>query len=542
MRATVITPDGSLLVSGSEDNTIRLWSLPDGKYLRDLMDLKINYNNVKGNSYEGKDVYGRTVTFTQPCGSPIPAGAVCTCNCVPGSITIPKDHSQQFNSYGYCTCDLICTCNTVCTCQSVGGGGILRDVLVSQLMDVHFIPFQGRYIIYRPLKRLAFVGNKALVNYLRDRAASLELFRKDPKIETFLHQVGFDEEILPSLVEESAETLPVMAVLLMTNRCNLACTYCYAAAGSHTPQDMPWATARTLIRTAFENARANGDSKFALSFHGGGEPTLNWSVLKKAVDYAQNLPLACDISLASNGVWSPSKRDFICENIDQVTLSFDGVKAVHDAQRPHRSGRGSFREVFETIRSLDTAAVNYGIRMTVLPNTIDRLHESVEFLCRETGVRAIQIEGSFTIERGIYADPSLEAGNRFIEQFIQAARIAAEQDIQVTYSGARPWVIAHAFCLAPTRALIATPKGRLVACFEATDEEHPYARDFTIGRVGHEDLNLDLKAKKPFLTVRSLEKILVDPVSVIGIAVATACPGPWYPAPLIPFDAISTGS
>jgi hypothetical protein len=56
------------------------------------------------------------VTFTQPCGTPIPAGAVCVCNCVPGTI----GHSgRTFSTSGICTCDLVCTCNTVCTCLSV---------------------------------------------------------------------------------------------------------------------------------------------------------------------------------------------------------------------------------------------------------------------------------------------------------------------------------------------------------------------------------------------------------------------------------------
>ena len=58
VRDLAITPDGSLLVSGSEDETIRLWSLPDGKYLRNLTDLKINYKHVEGTAYEGKDIYG----------------------------------------------------------------------------------------------------------------------------------------------------------------------------------------------------------------------------------------------------------------------------------------------------------------------------------------------------------------------------------------------------------------------------------------------------------------------------------------------------
>ena len=41
-------------------------------------------------------------TYTMPCGSPIPPGAVCVCNCV----TVP----------GSCSCDKVCTCDAVCSC------------------------------------------------------------------------------------------------------------------------------------------------------------------------------------------------------------------------------------------------------------------------------------------------------------------------------------------------------------------------------------------------------------------------------------------
>ncbi len=53
---------------------------------------------------------GRTMTL--PCGSPIPAGWVCSCNCV----TAPKACSCD----RVCTCDRVCSCDGNCTCNSVG--------------------------------------------------------------------------------------------------------------------------------------------------------------------------------------------------------------------------------------------------------------------------------------------------------------------------------------------------------------------------------------------------------------------------------------
>jgi uncharacterized protein len=366
-------------------------------------------------------------------------------------------------------------------------------------MDTHFIAFNGQYLIYRPLKRLAFIGNQALVDYLKQRASAPAATLLQPEIEVFLNRVGYWEPAIPPEAKAGPSALrPTMAVLLMTNRCNLACIYCYAAAGSQAPLNMPWSIARAVIDAAADNARANGDTRFGLSFHGGGEPTLNWPVLKAAVKHARARTIPCDVSLASNGVWTPKTMDFVCRNINSVTLSCDGVKAVQDAQRPRRSCSGSFESVLRSIRALDAANVNYGIRMTVTPAAIEQLPEGVSFLCQETGVRAIQIEASFTVARGVYADLSPEQGERFVSAFLEGAQIASKRNVVVSYSGARPWVIAHAFCLAPTQALIATPEGRLVACFEAAGADHPYAREFTIGRVTPNGIEHDSAASTRF--------------------------------------------
>lgn len=120
VTGVAIGPDGNVLVTGSEDKTIRVWNLGTRTCERVLIDLDASYASSQGSQYGGTDIYGRSITYTLPCGSPVPAGAVCTCNCVPGTRTVPDNHSRQFGTGGICTCDLICTCNTICTCQSVG--------------------------------------------------------------------------------------------------------------------------------------------------------------------------------------------------------------------------------------------------------------------------------------------------------------------------------------------------------------------------------------------------------------------------------------
>ncbi len=79
-----ISPTSNLLVTGDYDGIIKLWAFPDMEEFGCLFDLKVSLPSVDGIEVS-VEVEGRTITYTLPCGAPIPPGAVCVCNCVAGS-------------------------------------------------------------------------------------------------------------------------------------------------------------------------------------------------------------------------------------------------------------------------------------------------------------------------------------------------------------------------------------------------------------------------------------------------------------------------
>jgi uncharacterized protein len=252
--------------------------------------------------------------------------------------------------------------------------------------------------------------------------------------------------------------------------------------------------ARVAIDAVSQNAQELGRSDFDLTFHGGGEPIQAWESLQSATRYARSRELPCRVSMVTNGIWSKSQREWILENLDHVSISFDGRPATQDRQRPTASGRGSSQAVLRTLHALDESGMPYGIRMTATGPWRGELSEDVRFICEETGCSAMQVEPAFNVRRGTHQGPTMEESAAFVEAFMAAFEIARRAGRQLTYSGARPWLVTQTFCTAPYTALIVTPAGDLVTCYEVTEDAHPLNDLSHIGEIADCHLCVDEEA------------------------------------------------
>lgn len=365
-------------------------------------------------------------------------------------------------------------------------------------MELHIVPVDetenaDRFILFRPLLGLAFVGNRAMVELVQATTQTIhpeELdLRGRQKAFDFLRQVGFLHPDPPLPAPPATQFQPTMAVLLMTNQCQLRCVYCYAAAGELPSEQLTIEQGRAAIDIVCQNAQALGQSQFEISFHGGGEPTYAWRVLRDCVTYARQKPLSARITLTSNGIWSTAQREWIRHHIDGLTLSWDGTPELQNRQRPFTAGQGSADVILAHIAELDKYHYPYSIRMTAT-NPWPGLVEGIRFICEYTGCQSIQVEPSFNQGRGGHGLADRDDCLAFAEAFLEALEITAQAGRRLMYSGARLGLVTSAFCTAPYNALIVRPGGGLVSCYEVTGATHPLARLSAIGQLQGDELQV----------------------------------------------------
>ena len=144
--------------------------------------------------------------------------------------------------------------------------------------------------------------------------------------------------------------------LHLAHDCNLACDYCFAKGGAFAGKRemMSAQTARAAIDWL---VRVSGPRRNLEIDFFGGEPLLNFGVLKETVDYARAIETAHSknfrFTVTTNGYrLTDEMADYLNENMHNIVVSIDGRAHVHDAVRKTPGGRGSHERVMRNAQKL----------------------------------------------------------------------------------------------------------------------------------------------------------------------------------------------
>lgn len=360
--------------------------------------------------------------------------------------------------------------------------------------DVYSIPVSNKYIIYAPLKGIAFIVNKDTVELLARIKQGKSIGKKSPEVQKALNLFQ-ESDILhttpesPKAVPNKTTFSPLTVTLFTTYDCNLRCIYCYSRGGEDIDY-MPLNIAKASIDLILKNAIENNEDKIHITFHGGGEPTLNWKVMVESMIYAKAMTKKhgkeVRASLTSNCILTEKEINWISKNIEYVNVSLDGTKEVQNKQRPSLIGDDSFDRVMSTLRHFEKLKTPYGIRTTITNDSIKTLKEFVKFICENLNAESIHIEPLFECGRCSTSGAMPPAPEIFIKEFFISLNEAAKYGTRFTYSGTRLNKISSTFCGASGSNFVVLPDGNVTSCYEVCRTSDQRANSFFFGKFDNE--------------------------------------------------------
>lgn len=203
--------------------------------------------------------------------------------------------------------------------------------------------------------------------------------------------------------------------LLVTQKCNLGCTYCLGDNESYmNSSSMSFETIKKTIDSAVNSMLPNGTINF---IYFGGEPMLNWKLIKQAVEYIEDeLKTSYNINfkhnITSNLTYLPNDFiDFASKYHISVLVDIDGNCSTHNLMRPFRNGKPSYDKIVANVKILKQNNIYFEIRSTITSenvsqiNEISKHHKSLDpSACAFPSLIPVDSEGTI-LDSKMYPDP-----------------------------------------------------------------------------------------------------------------------------------------
>ena len=192
------------------------------------------------------------------------------------------------------------------------------------------------------------------------------------------------------------QTVVKALCLHIAHDCNLTCKYCFAEEGEYHGRRalMSFEVGKKALDFLIANSgnRVNLEVDFF-----GGEPLMNWDVVKQLVEYGRSREKECNkkfrFTITTNGVLLNDEiMDFCNREMSNVVLSLDGRKEVNDRMRPFRNGSGSYDLIVPKFQKFaeSRGTKDYFVRGTFTRNNLDFSKDVLHFA--DLGFKKLSIE------------------------------------------------------------------------------------------------------------------------------------------------------
>ena len=331
-------------------------------------------------------------------------------------------------------------------------------------------------------------------------AAILEKYKDDPEVTEpevreccreieKLREAGklFTEDTFEGkagVLKEKTRGVVKALCLHIAHTCNLNCDYCFASQGKYHGERavMSFEVGKRALDFLVENS--GGRRNLEVDFF-GGEPLMNFQVVKELVAYARSIEKEKNknfrFTLTTNGMLiDDDVIDFANREMSNVVLSLDGRKEIHDRHRVDYAGNGSFDRIVPKFKRLVDArgGKNYYMRGTFTHENPDFLEDIKVML--DLGFTELSMEPVVCAE-GDPAELTREDLPIVLDQYEKLAELMIERERE-----GRPFTFYHYMidltggpciykrisgCGSGTEYMAVTPWGDLYPCHQFVGEE-----------------------------------------------------------------------
>lgn len=338
------------------------------------------------------------------------------------------------------------------------------------------------YLVYSPLANLFYLSLPNDVKVLQDALLN-----------------GTEHAVLAKLLNCNGGSMATVTTtdtfctlhLLLNEKCNFHCKYCYSAEG-RSSQELKIDQIETMLSFFLSSERTAVKDRTVM-FMGGGEPVLSWELLEGATLFAERVAkgqgVTAHFSLTTNGsIMSEEMLQFLKKHNFTVQISFEILPDVQNEQR------GSYDTVANNLQRLTEYGINNYVRSTITEKNVDRIPEMVEY-CHRLFPKVVKMSCQQVVDPDYFTSKAVvdDFFNRYFDSFQKGVKMAEQYGITLRSSSSHllNYSKREKFCY---NLLCLTPSGTLTMCPDVSSSKEKDYKESLIGEIKDGSVVFDQKA------------------------------------------------
>lgn len=231
----------------------------------------------------------------------------------------------------------------------------------------------GRYAFLGPSDFRELVTDGAVKNHDVSEKLHRDKFIYSSSVESFIDENAYLIKAAKEYLFHSTQ----LHIFVVTNACNMQCVYCQAQNGETKPNGF---MTKEIAKRAVDIAIQSPSNHLQFEFQ-GGEPLLNFEIIKFIVEYSKEICTGktIDYSIVSNlTLITDEMLDYIKRNNISISTSLDGNMMLHNKNRPYPGGSGTYETVYNAINKIRSEGICIGALQTTTKDSLGKWREIID--------------------------------------------------------------------------------------------------------------------------------------------------------------------